>query len=59
MTTYVLCGFANFESLGIMIAEMQGIAPIRQNDILELVPKTIISGTIATLMTGAVAGIII
>jgi CNT family concentrative nucleoside transporter len=54
--TYSLCGFANFASLGIMIAGLRSIAPDRDKDILSLAPKTIIAGTLATLMTGAIAG---
>jgi CNT family concentrative nucleoside transporter len=55
--TYSLCGFANFASLGIMIAGLRAIAPDREKDILSLAPKSIIAGTLSTLMTGAIAGI--
>ena len=54
--TYALCGFANFGSLGIMIG---GMAPWRRSaahDIVALAPRSLISGTLATLMSGAVAG---
>jgi CNT family concentrative nucleoside transporter len=57
--TYSLCGFANFASLGIMIAGLRSIAPDREKDILSLAPKSIVAGVLATLMTGAVAGIIL
>jgi CNT family concentrative nucleoside transporter len=57
--TYSLCGFANFASLGIMIAGLRSIAPDREKDILSLAPKSIIAGTLATLKTGAVAGMIL
>lgn len=57
--TYAMCGFANFGSLGIMIGGLNSIAPERSKEIVALGPKSIISGTIATLMTGAVAGILI
>jgi len=57
--TYSLCGFANFASLGIMIAGLRNIAPDREKDILSLAPKSIAAGVLATLMTGAVAGIIL
>lgn len=56
--TYVLCGFANFGSLGIMIAGLVAMAPERRGDIVALGPKTIVSGTLATLLTGAIVGAI-
>ncbi len=54
--TYVLCGFANFGSLGIMIAGLVAMAPERRGEIVALGPKTIVSGTLATLLTGAFVG---
>jgi len=57
--TYALCGFANFGSLGIMIGGLTSMAPERRNEIVGLGLKSIVSGTIATLMTGAVVGILI
>ena len=54
--TYAVCGFANFSSVGIMIGGMLAIAPSRREDILDLAPKALISGTLATLMTGGVVG---
>jgi len=56
--TYAMCGFANFGSLGIMIGGLNSIAPERRDEILSLGLKSIVAGTIATLMTGAVAGIV-
>ncbi|MDX2306749.1 MAG: nucleoside transporter C-terminal domain-containing protein [Hyphomicrobium sp.] len=56
--TYALCGFANFGSLGIMLGGLTAMAPTRRQEIVELGGKTIISGTLATLMTGAVVGVI-
>lgn len=53
---YAVCGFANFSSVGILIGGMLAIAPRRREDILGLAPKALISGTFATLMTGAVIG---
>jgi len=57
--TYALCGFANFGSLGIMTGGLIAMCPDRRGDILALGPRTIISGTLATLMTGAVVGVLI
>jgi concentrative nucleoside transporter, CNT family len=54
--TYALCGFANFGSLGIMIGGMTTMAPERRHDIVALAPRSLISGTLATLMSGAVVG---
>jgi CNT family concentrative nucleoside transporter len=56
--TYALCGFANFGSLGIMIGGLAGMAPERRPEIVSLGGKSIISGTLATLMTGAFIGIL-
>jgi CNT family concentrative nucleoside transporter len=57
--TYALCGFANPGSLGIMIGGLGAMAPNRRNEIVSLGLKSIIAGTIATCMTGAVACIFI
>jgi len=56
--TYAMCGFANPGSLGIMIGGMGTMAPTRRDEIVELGFKSIIAGTLATCMTGAVVGII-
>jgi CNT family concentrative nucleoside transporter len=55
--TYALCGFANFGSLGIMIGGMGAMVPERKEEIAILGLKSIVSGTIATCMTGAVVGL--
>jgi len=57
--TYAMCGFANLGSLGIMIGGLSVMAPERRGDIVGLGFKSIVSGTLATLMTGAVVGLII
>jgi concentrative nucleoside transporter, CNT family len=54
--TYALCGFANFGSLGIMIGGLGAMVPARRAEIVELGFRTILSGTLATCMSGAVAG---
>ena len=56
--TYAICGFANFGSLGIMIAGLSGMCKERAQEIVALAPKSIISGTLATCMTGAIAGLL-
>jgi len=54
--TYALCGFANFSSVGILTGGLVAIAPSRREDILQLAPRALVSGTLATLMTGAAVG---
>ena len=54
--TYALCGFANFGSLGIMIGGMVAMVPGRRAEIVSLGAKTLVSGTLATMMTAAVVG---
>jgi len=56
--TYALCGFANFGSLGIMIGGMNTMVPQRRAEIVALGLKSIVAGTLATCMTGAVIGLI-
>jgi len=56
--TYALCGFANFGSLGILIGGMGAMVPERRREIVALGPRAILSGTIATCMSGAVVGML-
>jgi CNT family concentrative nucleoside transporter len=53
---YALCGFANLGSVGIMIAGVSNMVPERRDEIVELSLKALVSGTLATGMTGAVVG---
>ena len=55
---YAMCGFANPGSLGIMIGGMGTMAPERRGEIVSLGFRSIVAGTLATCMTGAVVGII-
>ena len=55
--TYALCGFANLGSLGIMVGGLISLAPEKRQEILQLAPKSLISGTIAVMMTGSVVGV--
>ncbi|MFZ1103112.1 MAG: nucleoside transporter C-terminal domain-containing protein [Hyphomicrobiaceae bacterium] len=55
--TYALWGFANFGSLGIMVGGIAAMVPQRRAEIAGLGAKTIVSGTLATLMTAAVVGL--
>jgi CNT family concentrative nucleoside transporter len=54
---YAMCGFANFGSVGIMIAGVSGMIPERRKEVVELALKALISGTIASGMTGAIVGL--
>ncbi|MBO6783836.1 MAG: nucleoside:proton symporter [Alphaproteobacteria bacterium] len=56
---YALCSFANFGSVGIMLAGMVAMAPERKSELIELGLKALVAGTIATCMTGAVVGLIV
>ena len=55
---YAMCGFANFGSLGIMIGGLTTMAPERREDIVSLGMKSIISGTLATCLMGAIVGVL-
>ena len=57
--TYAMCGFANPGSLGIMIGGMGTMAPERRDEIVSLGFRSIVAGTLATCMTGAVVGILV
>ena len=57
--TYALCGFANFGSLGILIGGMETMVPERRDEIVALGLRSIVSGTLATLMVGAVVGMLV
>ncbi|MCD6305002.1 MAG: nucleoside:proton symporter [Deltaproteobacteria bacterium] len=56
---YAMCGFANFGSLGIMIGGMGTMAKERRGEIVSLGLRSIVAGTIATCMTGALVGVIL
>ena len=55
---YALCGFANPGSLGIMIGGMGAMVPERRPEIIGLGIKSIVAGTLATLLTGAIVAVI-
>jgi CNT family concentrative nucleoside transporter len=59
IASYALCGFANFGSLAILLGGIQGIAPERRPEAAELGLRSILGGTLATCMTGCLAGMII
>lgn len=55
---YAMCGFANFGSLGIMIAGLSTMAPQRRKDVISLGGKSIVSGTLTTCLMGAIVGVL-
>jgi CNT family concentrative nucleoside transporter len=56
--TYALCGFANLGSLGIMVGGLTAMAPERRSDIVQLGPLAVLIGLMATLLSGAIIGMI-
>lgn len=59
ISTYALCGFANFSSIAIQVGGIGVLAPERRKDLAELGVRSLIAGTLACLMTASVAGIFI
>jgi CNT family concentrative nucleoside transporter len=57
ITTYALCGFANFGSVAIMIGGIGGIAPERRGDLARLGLRSLVGGTLATMLTGCMIGL--
>lgn len=58
VTTYALCGFANFASIGIQIGGISQLAPNQRRNLTELGMKALVGGTIACLMCACIAGAI-
>ena len=59
ISTYALCGFANFSSIAIQVGGIGVLAPERRKDLAILGMKSLIAGTLACLMTACIAGIFI
>ncbi len=57
--TYGLCGFANFGSVGILVAGLAGMAPERRDDVVGLGLRALVSGTLASCLTGTVVGLLL
>ncbi len=58
ISTYALCGFANFSSIAIQIGGIGGLAPNRKTDLARMGLKAVFAGTVVTLMTATIAGVI-
>ena len=56
ISTYAICGFANFSSIAIQIGGIGGMAPDRQSDLSRLGIKALLAASLATMMSGTVAG---
>ena len=59
MASYLLCGFANFASIGIQVGGISVIAPKQRKNLSELGLKAMIGGTIVSLMSATIAGAIL
>ncbi len=57
--TFALTGFANFSSLAILLGGLGGIAPERRPDIATMGIRAVLAGTLANLMSAAIAGMLI
>ncbi len=56
ISTYALCGFANFSSIAIQVGGIGGMAPNRQGDLSKLGMRALFAATLATMMTATIAG---
>ena len=59
MSTYLLCGFANFASIGIQIGGIGSLAPGQRKTLSEFGLKAVLGGTLASLMSATIAGMIL
>ncbi|WP_276883031.1 NupC/NupG family nucleoside CNT transporter [Capnocytophaga gingivalis] len=59
MSTYLLCGFANFASIGIQIGGIGSLAPNQRKTLSEFGLKAVLGGTLASLMSATIAGMIL
>lgn len=59
IATYALCGFANFSSIAIQIGGIGGIAPDRRTDLARFGLRAVLGGSLATMMTATIAGVLI
>ncbi|MCF6262379.1 MAG: NupC/NupG family nucleoside CNT transporter [Xanthomonadales bacterium] len=58
ISTYALCGFANFSSIAIQIGGIGGLAPERRADLARYGLRAVLGGTLVTLMTATIAGVL-
>ena len=55
---FALCGFANFGSLGILLGGLTTLVPTRRDECLRIAPRSLVSGTIVSLLTGSVVALV-
>ena len=58
IASFALCGFANFGSLAIVLGGIGGMVPERRKDLARLGMRSIVAGSLATFLTGTIAGLI-
>jgi CNT family concentrative nucleoside transporter len=59
ISTYALCGFANFASIGIQIGGISALAPTQRKNLTELGLLAMVGGTIACFLTACIAGMLV
>ena len=59
MGTYMLCGFANFASIGIQIGGIGSLAPGQRKTLSEFGMRAVLGGTLASLLSATIAGLIL
>ena len=59
ISTYALCGFANFSSIAIQLGGIGGIAPARRGDLARFGLRAVLGGSLATFMTATIAGVLV
>ena len=59
ITSFALCGFANFSSIAIQVGGIGELAPERRSDLAKLGVKALICGTLASYLSATIAGILI
>ena len=59
ITTYALCGFANFSSIAIQIGGISSLAPTRRGDLARLGMRAMLAGTLANFLTATIAGVLL
>ena len=59
ISTFALCGFANFGSIAIQVGGIGALAPTRRHDLASLGMKAMIAGTLANFLSATIAGIIL
>ncbi|MBU8908826.1 NupC/NupG family nucleoside CNT transporter [Desertibacillus haloalkaliphilus] len=58
VVSFALCGFANFSSLAILLGGLGGLAPDRRSDIAKLGMRAVVAGTLASLLSASIAGML-